>query len=920
MPPIPDLVYLSQLDAQYFSDTQEVSQVTLRATGQGQRKIREQQSWRREKELGKGGFGVVYLERCVQGNHVHDLRAVKELRKLASDNYNRELEAAALFSHSRYEESFVKSYGWYETTESIYLTMEYLPHGDLQQHLGQAMAEAGGRTILSQVLEGLSHMHDRGFTHRDLKPALAWRHADGIQNILVSCLGPQWWVKLADFGISKRAEGADALRTQIFTPAFAAPEVVFVDMDAESDAYTSAVDLWSAGVIALTLLTGDGIFNDRRALRNYCKGDATQVSNTLRRASEGAAGLVRNLLTPDPAARPTSREALKHRWLSAVHDPTVQPGASIHGDAHGTMPSETIGPVDAPSTSPLLPSAKWSFMEETSLASPRANPQDDDASAEDATMGAYDRKIASHDRHFDIRADAAREAYLQPSPGPSLRANEQEGVDEPPYEQVRDPSADQLRDPAARIKMPSTDPDGSIGIISTGQLPVRQQSVHRVPVDEKHLLQVQEGGGGVVSSESSSSKRSSPDVHVLSGPRTIAEDLTDVTEQRGLDPLAKETLPGRDWEGTLHGHRSAVREVAISPDGRLLTSAADDGMFHLRDLADGEIRQTYQLQLGLEQIECIAIAPDSQSIVTRAMNGPITWWSMDNLDGLRSLARLASASDPGSPSVQYSPDRLLIAWHADGQVVICQRGTLEECFIGHHSEGLLTKRKLAIGTFAFSASSKWIICGSRDSTSRPVIVTRLSFDGGQKRPTHLWTSESKVAVKQISCSSDGKIAAALNDGHRIAVLNAQCGLLHIIDNQHTQTRIGRLLFSPDGKAVASAFVNGQVRLWDVDDGSLITTFSRPDQDYPRGADTRDTVFSPDGKAIASIGFQTVAVWSTQSLKMLFADRQPPQGILRCLAFSPNSRIVAYSAGNDVRVVGLVPKLKARKRDIIKTIN
>ena len=74
---------------------------------------------------------------------------------------------------SQYEESFVKSFGWYENDDSIFMTMEYLPHGDLQRHLDSPKPEVEGQVILSQVLEGLDYMHERGFTHRDLKPAVS---------------------------------------------------------------------------------------------------------------------------------------------------------------------------------------------------------------------------------------------------------------------------------------------------------------------------------------------------------------------------------------------------------------------------------------------------------------------------------------------------------------------------------------------------------------------------------------------------------------------------------------------------------------------------------------------------------------------------------------------------------------------------
>ena len=51
--------------------------------------------------------------------------------------------------------------------------MEYLPNGDLHKYLGLPLPESEGQIIVSQVLEGLVFMHQNGFAHRDLKPAVS---------------------------------------------------------------------------------------------------------------------------------------------------------------------------------------------------------------------------------------------------------------------------------------------------------------------------------------------------------------------------------------------------------------------------------------------------------------------------------------------------------------------------------------------------------------------------------------------------------------------------------------------------------------------------------------------------------------------------------------------------------------------------
>lgn len=102
MTPIPDLVRVSKLNTQFHSDpeyTQHIKYTSSSTTNQ--RKIRKEEKWKRERGIGRGSFGIVWLERCIQGDDNGKVRAVKEVKKLESGDYNRELEAIALFSHAK---------------------------------------------------------------------------------------------------------------------------------------------------------------------------------------------------------------------------------------------------------------------------------------------------------------------------------------------------------------------------------------------------------------------------------------------------------------------------------------------------------------------------------------------------------------------------------------------------------------------------------------------------------------------------------------------------------------------------------------------------------------------------------------------------------------------------------------------------
>ena len=102
MTPVPDLVRISKLDTQFYLDlghTQHVKYVSGNTTTQ--RRVRKEEKWKKERRLGRGSFGIVWLERCIEGDSKGEVRAVKKILKLESSDYYRELEAIALFSHAK---------------------------------------------------------------------------------------------------------------------------------------------------------------------------------------------------------------------------------------------------------------------------------------------------------------------------------------------------------------------------------------------------------------------------------------------------------------------------------------------------------------------------------------------------------------------------------------------------------------------------------------------------------------------------------------------------------------------------------------------------------------------------------------------------------------------------------------------------
>ncbi|KAK5631506.1 hypothetical protein RRF57_007220 [Xylaria bambusicola] len=289
--------------------------------GSGQRAVPVTENWKQSRLLGRGGCGTVWLEVCVSGPKQGEFRAVKEIKKqdIWADtiDYGRELQAVAKFSHRKYSHCFVQSSGWWDTESSVYIAMEYLSLGDLQGYLAEPLPEDDTRQITSQIVEGLNFMHEQRFAHRDLKP----------QNILVLRDRPDWWVKIADFGLSKRVEGNTALRTQVGTMAYVAPEVlgIFTLEDlalprGTIPVYSMAVDIWSLGLMVYRMQTGEAAFEESQDLSHFVILRRPLSKELLRShgASDGCIKFIESCLVPSPRERPTIDKLVGDAWLGGL--------------------------------------------------------------------------------------------------------------------------------------------------------------------------------------------------------------------------------------------------------------------------------------------------------------------------------------------------------------------------------------------------------------------------------------------------------------------------------------------------------------------------------------------------------------------------------------------------------------------------
>lgn len=147
-------------------------------------------------KLGDGGMSVVYLGRDIILNRNVTIKILRE--QFASDEefvrrFHREAQAVASLSHP----NIVSLYDVGNQDDWHYLIMEYVEGRSLKDLIRERapLSPKDAINISQQICDALSHAHDRGIIHRDIKP----------HNILVTNSGR---IKVTDFGIARAASAA----------------------------------------------------------------------------------------------------------------------------------------------------------------------------------------------------------------------------------------------------------------------------------------------------------------------------------------------------------------------------------------------------------------------------------------------------------------------------------------------------------------------------------------------------------------------------------------------------------------------------------------------------------------------------------------------------------------------------------------
>jgi len=197
-----------------------------------------------ERELGRGGMGVVYLARQLGLNRQVALKMLLGGESHSILRFLAESEAVAAIRHP----NVVEVYQYGEGGGRPFLALEYCTGGSLDRLIAdkRPFTFAEIAAIMQKVAEGVAAAHAQGIVHRDLKPA----------NVLLARVGADGALhpKVADFGLAKRGDSGELTRTNAVmgTPAYMPLE----QADGKTKFVGPEADVWSLGVMLYELLCG----------------------------------------------------------------------------------------------------------------------------------------------------------------------------------------------------------------------------------------------------------------------------------------------------------------------------------------------------------------------------------------------------------------------------------------------------------------------------------------------------------------------------------------------------------------------------------------------------------------------------------------------------------------------------------------
>jgi len=356
-------------------------------------------------------------------------------------------------------------------------------------------------------------------------------------------------------------------------------------------------------------------------------------------------------------------------------------------------------------------------------------------------------------------------------------------------------------------------------------------------------------------------------------------------------------------------HPATILALAVSPDGRLLVSGAQDSGARVWEL--DTMKRQKDLDKDRLPIGAIAWHPDGRRIVTGSWDGT---WALDNTpegtvrlwDPAKGELLATLATELWRiHAIAFSPDGSWIASGGDSKQVALWRTDGGERLVRHAGH---TREVKAI---AVDPQGRWCATAGGDETvrrwspgasralenpGRTIEALAISPDGawlagaGMPDALYLWSGPEVGSLRQIDCPEQGWahglvvgpggawIAAAR--GRRVETYDTARGTLlraWTEEKRHFES----IAYLSGSRLLACGADDGQVALFDPASGERRVVLES-------GAAVRSVAASADGSALAAVAKDTMTVWNAPSGTPRFEVERDAHAV----AFSPDGARLA----------------------------